>query len=109
MLDIQTTREWKCFEDDETGGAIRQFPSGRSYHVEDHIGLLAIAEGAAIPLGDLTEQQTLELEVIKASIAGDEVKVAALLEAADRSEAASSANAAATASAVAAGGTGVVS
>lgn len=79
MIHIRTHKRWK-FREDPDGNAVRELPPDRTYSFEDDdIGLIAIAEGAAEPVIDLTEAQTQRLEIIRAAVAGDEALVGHLL------------------------------
>lgn len=79
MIHIRTLRDWSCRSDDDTGGAIHTYPRGRIYSVDDHVGLLAIAEGAAESTVPLNPEQELELQLVTAAVKGDHDEVARIL------------------------------
>lgn len=80
---LRTTKEWRYNEDAE-GNTVKTFPPHRTYSVEDDVGLLMIADGAAELTVPLTAEQEARLEVLAAAAAGDEKKVAALMAATDK-------------------------
>lgn len=79
MIHIQIVRRWK-YNETPDGSAVREFPPGRTYTVDEDVGLLAIADGAAEALEPLNEDQQRHLDLIKAAAANDEAAVAALLQ-----------------------------
>lgn len=86
MIHIRTLREWS-YREDPAGDAVRVFPGGRTYSLdEDEVGLLAIAYGAAVAVEPLTADQAFALDVTRAALAGDEARVAELLAEAGEGE-----------------------
>lgn len=78
MIHIRTLRDWK-YNEDPDGNAVRVLPRGRTFSLDNHLGILAIAQGAAEAVVDLDEAQAFALDCQRAVEARDEARLQQLL------------------------------